>query len=62
MKDCAKLVGIENNHEITRASDPQFWYMYQQSILLTLKEEGILNDVQYWYAEKQLKKQLHIAF
>lgn len=57
MKDYAKLASIENNREITRISDPDFWYEYQKSILLALKEEGVLNETQYRYADGQLKRQ-----
>lgn len=57
MKDYAKLASIESSHEITRISDPQFWYEYQKSILLALKEEGVLNETQYRYADGQLKRQ-----
>lgn len=55
--DQARLIRIENDHEITRASDPQFWQLYQQAILLALKDEGVLSEAQYWYAEEKLKKQ-----
>ena len=56
-RDQAQLVSIENDHRITRTSDPEFWFLYQRAVLLALKEMGVLNDAQYWYAEQKLKKQ-----
>lgn len=57
MADRARLIAIENDREITRASDPQFWYAYQKAVLLALKEDGMLNETQYEYAEAKLKRQ-----
>lgn len=61
MRDYVSLVSVNNNHEITRVSDPVFWYEYQKSILLALKDEGILSETQYRFAEEQLKKQSHAS-
>ncbi len=58
MADRARLIRIENDREITRASDPEFWYAYQRAVLLALKDQGILDDTQYRYAEDALQKQL----
>ncbi len=55
--DQARLIGIENDREITAVSDPQFWYLFQRSVLLALKEESVLNETQYRYAEEKLKRQ-----
>lgn len=52
------LLGIENDREITKETDSQFLFEYQRAILLELKDRGVLNEVQYRYAEEKLKKQL----
>ena len=58
MAEQARLLGVENNREITKETDSQFLFEYQRAILLELKDKGILNEMQYRYAEEKLKKQL----
>lgn len=58
MAEQARLLGVENNREITKETDSQFLFEYQRAILLELKEKGVLNEMQYRYAEEKLKKQL----
>ncbi len=58
MAEQAWLLGIENDREITKEIDSQFLFEYQRAILLELKEKGVLNEIQYRYAEEKLKKQL----
>ena len=58
MAEQARLVVTENDRGITKESDSQFLFEYQRSILLELKDKGILNEMQYRYAEEKLKKQL----
>ena len=58
MAEQARLVVTENDREITQESDGQFLFEYQRAILLELKDKGILNEMQYRYAEEKLKKQL----
>ena len=58
MAEWARLVVTENDREITKESDSQFLFEYQRAILLELKDKGILNEMQYRYAEEKLKKQL----
>ena len=58
MAEQARLVTTENDREITKESDSQFLFEYQRAILLELKDKGILNEMQYRYAEEKLKKQL----
>lgn len=58
MAEQARLLGVENNREITKETDSQFLFEYQRDILLELKEKGVLNEMQYRYAEEKLKKQL----
>ena len=58
MAEQARLLGVENNREITKETDSQFLFEYQRAILLELKDRGVLNEIQYRYAEEKLKKQL----
>lgn len=58
MAEQARLVKIENDREITKETDGQFLFEYQRAILLELKDKGVLNEMQYRYAEEKLKKQL----
>ena len=58
MAEQARLVATENDREITKETDSQFLFEYQRAILLELKDKGILNEMQYRYAEEKLKKQL----
>lgn len=58
MAEQARLLGVENDREITKETDSQFLFEYQRDILLELKEKGVLNEMQYRYAEEKLKKQL----
>lgn len=58
MVEQARLVGVENDREITKETDSQFLFEYQRAILLAMKDAGILNEMQYRYAEETLKKQL----
>lgn len=58
MAEQARLLDIENDREITKEADSQFLFEYQRAVLLTLKDKGILNEIQYRYAEEKLKKQL----
>ena len=58
MAEQARLLDIENDREITKETDSQFLFEYQRAVLLTLKNKGVLNEMQYRYAEEKLKKQL----
>lgn len=58
MAERARLVTIENDREITKEIDSRFLFEYQRTILLELKDKGVLNETQYRYAEEKLKKQL----
>ena len=58
MKEQARLVGIEHDHKITKKTDSQFLFDYQKAILLSLKDDGMLDEAQYRYAEGKLKNQL----
>lgn len=58
MAERARLVKVENDREITKENDSQFLFEYQRAVLLELKDKGVLNEIQYRYAEEKLKKQL----
>lgn len=56
MKEQAILQRIEHDRKITWESDRQFLLEYQRLILLALRDGGILNEIQYQYAEQNLKQ------
>ena len=58
MAEQARLLGVENNREITKETDSQFLFEYQRAILLELRDKGVLNEIQYRYAKEKLRKQL----
>ena len=58
MAEQVRLLDIENDREITKETDSQFLFEYQRALLLTLKDKGVLNEMQYQYAEEKLKRQL----
>ena len=51
------LKAIENNHSITRKTNPEFLYEFQKAVLLALLEDGTLTEIQYRYAEEKLRRQ-----
>lgn len=57
MKRKAKLVRIENDRPITKDTDSEFFYSYQNSVLLALKQAGTLSEMQYRYVEEKLREQ-----
>lgn len=52
------LKAIENEHSITRKTDPEFLYEFQKAVLLALLEDGALTEMQYRYAEEKLRRQI----
>lgn len=42
---------------VSKTATPEFYRLYQQSVLLALKEQGILNEVQYQYCLDTLSHQ-----
>ncbi len=55
--DEVTLKAIENDHSITRKTDPEFLYEFQKAVLLALLEDGTLTEMQYRYAEEKLRRQ-----
>lgn len=56
-KQYACLEKIEHNRKITRELDEPFLYRLQSGLLLALKEQGRLNEIQYRYAQDRLDRQ-----
>lgn len=44
-----EAVFLESTEEIaiSKTATPEFYLLYQQSVLLSLKEQGIINEIQY---------------
>lgn len=55
--DRITLQAIENDHEITTKTEPEFLYEFQKAALLALVECGALTEIQYRYAEQKLRMQ-----
>jgi hypothetical protein len=53
----ARLTNVENNQMITKDVYFNFFYELQRGVLLSLKEDGKLNEMQYRHAEEALKEQ-----
>lgn len=57
MYTTAKLIIVADNQTITRDAYADFFYELQRGVLLSLKEEGKLTEMQYRNAEDALKEQ-----
>lgn len=57
MYTTVKLIKVETNRSITREGDSDFFFELQRSVLLSLKEDGKLTQMQYRNAEEALKEQ-----
>ena len=53
----AQLQRIDNDHKITEEADSAFLHALQNSLLLALKEQGRLNEMQYRDAAERLNAQ-----
>lgn len=53
----ASLEKIEHNRQITKEQDAQFLHRLQSGLLLALKEQGRLNEMQYRHAQDRLDRQ-----
>jgi hypothetical protein len=60
MYTTAKLIKVEDNQTITRDAYVDFFYELQCGVLLSLKEEGKLTEMQYRNAEDALKEQRRV--
>ncbi len=57
-KQFASLERIENDRKITKETDYEFLHHLQTGLLLALKEQGRLNEIQYRHAQEKLNQQL----
>lgn len=57
MYTTVKLIKVEDNQTITRDAYVDFFYELQRGVLLSLKEDGKLSEMQYRNAEETLKEQ-----
>ena len=60
MYTTVKLIIVEDNPTITRDAYVDFFYVLQRGVLLSLKEEGKLSEMQYRNAEETLKEQKRV--
>ena len=58
MKERARLIRVEHDRRIIKETDSRFLFEYQMAVLLSLKEDGTLDETQCRYAEEKLKNQL----
>ncbi|WP_283673049.1 hypothetical protein [Butyricicoccus sp. Marseille-Q5471] len=59
MDDRPILIAVTDKQKITCKTHAQFWFAYQKSILLAIKEKGTLDEMQYRRAEKKLEIQFY---
>jgi hypothetical protein len=45
-KKDARLVGIENQVDINKDTQAEFLFQYQKAVLLTLVEQGVIDEMQ----------------
>ena len=50
------LVRVENDREITKKTDREFWLLLEKGLLLALREKGWLTEGQYSLALKKVEK------
>ncbi len=53
----ARFVGIENQVDINKDSQAEFLFQYQKTVLLTLSEQGIIDEMQCQQCIDKLTKQ-----
>lgn len=54
METKATLIEIKEEREINKKETSEFLFLLEQSVLLTLKEQGIINDTQLYLCMKDL--------
>lgn len=54
METKATLIEVKEEIEINKKETPEFLLLLEQSVLLTLKEQGIINDGQLHLCMKEL--------
>jgi hypothetical protein len=58
-KKDARLVGIENQVDINKDSQAEFLFQYQKVVLLTLSEQGIIDEIQCQRCIDKLTESAH---
>lgn len=53
----ARLVRIENQVDINKDSQTEFLFQYQKAVLLTLSEQGVIDEIQCQQCIDKLTKQ-----
>lgn len=61
MYTTANYVRVENDRSITRQTDAEFFFEFQRGVLLSLKEQGTLTQMQFKYAQDALQDQRRAA-
>lgn len=56
MNPSVKLTEVLHDRKITAEQDRQFLCEFQQSVLLDLKEGGVLTETQFRYTSVQLQR------
>lgn len=57
MKNEAIFLKCTQQVSVSKTTTPEFYRLYLQSILLCLKEQGVLNDIQVQYSFDILHQQ-----
>ena len=61
MNPSVKLTRVLNDREMNAKQNLEFQFLFQQSVLLALKEGGLLTETQFRYAAGALKNAYHTA-
>lgn len=56
METKAFFIKVKEEKEINKKETPEFLLLYEQSVLLALKEQGILNEIQLPICMDELSK------
>lgn len=57
MKNKAVFTGRTDEIVISKKSTPEFYLLFQQSVLLSLKEQSTINEIQYQQCLDRLSNQ-----
>ncbi len=47
MENKAVFLECTGETKISKKTTPGFWLLYQQSVLLSIKDQGFINEIQY---------------
>lgn len=57
MENNAKFIGTTDEIPISKKSTPEFYLLFHQSVLLSLKEQNTINEMQYQQCLDRLSNQ-----